>query len=164
VRKRLRGKRQKLERLLAQIDAFEPFRCREQRYEHFHVPCCRQLLEGPGTRGWVQTAFCRKWLETAERFLAEKPADLPFCKVVAVLEWPGLWDSQLIIFYDSAYYDSFWDRQGPWQTWTPLPADAVPETCRRGIRTALRARGYAQCLRDEENGREFRDTLWFYGE
>lgn len=93
-----------------------------------------------------------------------KPADLSFCKVVALLERPGLWDSQLIIFYDKAYYDSFWKRHDPWQTWTPLPETAVSEARRRGIWTPLAERGYAQCLRDEEDGREFRDTLWYYGE
>lgn len=162
-RKKARGQRRKLRALEREIEALQPFQETSGSYEHFHVPCRRDFLEGTAIRGWVRTAFCRAWLEAAARFLKQKPDVLPFCKVVAVLSFPHLWDSQLIVFYDSAYYETFWERKGPWQSWEPVPEETVSEIRRRGVETSLAEKGYREILRNED-GTEYREILWFYGE
>ncbi len=62
----------------------------------------------PKTSGKIKTAFCKKWLEKTEEIIGNKPKDLPFCKVVAAITYPDVRESQIIIFYDEEYYNSFW--------------------------------------------------------
>ena len=42
-----------------------------------------------------------------KKFIEEKPQDLKFCKIVALLSIPNLWSSEIIIFFDKSYYESF---------------------------------------------------------
>ena len=161
-RKKQRGQWRRCEALLRRIDAFVPFAKTDGAYAHFHVPCDRAFLESRKTHGSVRTAFCRKWLETAARFILAKPPKLSFCRVVAVLCVPEYAASQLIIFYDEAYFKSFWERKTPQQRWVKL-GDARRSLVRaRKITTSLTECGYLEEVQDEAVVR--RDFLWFYGE
>ena len=62
-RKKVRGQRHKLRKLLRDIDGLTPFESESNRlYEHFHVPS-GTWLNSPSTAGTVKTAFCKAWLE-----------------------------------------------------------------------------------------------------
>ena len=57
-RKKVRGQRRKLRKLLRDIDGLTPFKSESNRlYEHFHVPS-GTWLNSPSTAGSVKTAFC----------------------------------------------------------------------------------------------------------
>ncbi len=119
--KKQRGQGRKLKTLLNYIDEFIPFEETDGKYEHFHVPCCQSFINSPKTRAKIKTAFFRKWIETTEKFIEEsKIKKLPFCKVVAIICEEDLWDSEIIIFYDKNYYDTFFTRNNDCQTWTQI--------------------------------------------
>ena len=119
--KKQRGQGRKLKALLNYIDEFTPFLETDGRYEHFHVPCSRSFINSPKTRAKIKTAFLRKWIETTEKFIEEsKTKKLPFCKVVGIIFEADLWDSEIIIFYDKNYYDTFFTRNDDCQTWTQI--------------------------------------------
>lgn len=160
-RKKQRGQWRKLNTLIKNIDAFVPFKWTNESYEHFHVsssPFISQLK----TSGKVKTAFCEKWLETAEKFIEQKPAELPFCKVVCVIDAYDLWSSQIIIFYSKDYYDSFWDRQGPEQKWECIDDKSISFVKSRSIKTNLMEKGYYETICEDDFCRK--SILWFYGE
>ena len=109
-RKKVRGQRRKLRKLLRDIDGLTPFESESNRlYEHFHVPS-GTWLNSPSTAGTVKTAFCKAWLEQCQRFIQAKPTNLSFCRVVAVLCEPLLGESQIVIFYSQEYFETFWKR------------------------------------------------------
>ena len=109
-RKKVRGQRHKLRKLLRDIDGLTPFESESNRlYEHFHVPS-GTWLNSPSTAGTVKTAFCKAWLEQCQRFIQAKPTNLSFCRVVAVLCEPLLGESQIVIFYSQEYFETFWKR------------------------------------------------------
>ena len=96
-RKKVRGQRRKLRKLLRDIDGMTPFESESNRlYEHFHVPS-GTWLNSPSTAGTVKTAFCKAWLEQCQRFIQAKPTNLSFCRVVAVLCEPLLGESQIVM-------------------------------------------------------------------
>ncbi len=136
------------------------FKDTEDEYEHFHVPC-GPWLSKPKTSGKIKTAFCKKWLEKTEEFINNKPKDLPFCKVVAAITYPDVRNSQIIIFYDEEYYNSFWNRKGPYQIWT-LMDKKYSFAKERGIVTELPEIGYIEELNDEDY--HTKTHIWFYGE
>ncbi|MEO1769200.1 DUF3916 domain-containing protein [Candidatus Enterococcus ferrettii] len=158
-KKKQRGQRRKLEMLLKHIDDFTPFLETDCKYQHFHVPSS-SFIDSQKTREKVKTEFCRAWIGTTERFILQKPDDLPFCKVVAVISVPYYWNSQIIIFYDENYYNGFWDRTGPEQFWIKL--DREYSFCKdRNIKTFMRESYFQEKIIDDET---FTDDLWFYEE
>lgn len=160
-KKKQRGQRRKLKAMFRCIEDFIPFFETDKAYEHFHVPSS-PFIESRRTSGAAKTEFCRKWLETTERFMLQKPAELEFCKIVALLSVPSYWSSQIIIFYDKAYYESFWKRKGPEQFWT-LTQEKRSFCKERNIATSFREVCYHEIIVDRENG-SFECDLWFYGD
>lgn len=168
IRSKSRGHLRKFKRLLRWMDKIDPFKNAndlpfkdtEDSYEHFHVPC-GPWLSKPKTSGKIKTAFCKKWLEKTEEIIGNKPKDLPFCKVVAAITYPDVRESQIIIFYDEEYYNSFWDRKGPYQIWTRVD-DKRSFAKERGIMTKLPEIGYIEELNDEDY--YTKSNIWFYGE
>ncbi len=154
-----RGQKRKFKMLLRWMDTFEPFKKTDEEEEHFHVPCGTWLAM-PKTSGRIKTEFCRKWLEKTEEFIAKKPNELPFCKVVAAITYPDVRDSQIIIFYDEKYYSTFWNRNGEYQKWTPTEGRSFAKE--RNIETRLYETGYIEELFDEDYN--CKSYIWFYGE
>lgn len=159
-KKKQRGQRRRFIALCRKIDEIVPFADTERTYEHFHVGNC--FIEHPKTYSHFKTAFCRKVLEKAEKIIAEKPTDLPFCKLVAAFYPHNLWSSQIIIFYDKDYYDRFMIRNLPEQTWKEIEDKSRSFAKERNIKTNLAEIGYIErfpawgVMREQE--------LWFYGE
>ena len=147
IRSKSRGHQRKFKRLLRWMDKIDPFKNAndlpfkdtEDSYEHFHVPC-GPWLSKPKTSGKIKTAFC---------------------KVVAAITYPDVRESQIIIFYDEEYYNSFWDRKGPYQIWTRVD-DKRSFAKERGIMTKLPEIGYIEELNDEDY--YTKSNIWFYGE
>lgn len=168
IRSKSRGQQRKFKRLLSWMDKIDPFKNAndlpfkdtEDSYEHFHVPC-GPWLSKPKTSGKIKTAFCKEWIEKTEEIIGNKPKDLPFCKVVAAITYPDVRESQIIIFYDEEYYNSFWDRKGPYQIWIPIKNENSFSK-EREIVTKLPEIGYIEELHDEDY--YAKSYIWFYGE
>ena len=142
-RKKSRGQRRRLREDFDIIDKYYiPFEYTSEKYEHFNTPGDQFFLESPKTSGKVKTAFCRKWIEKTEEFIAQKPKDLPFCKIVAFITVPEFWGSDITIFYDKEYYDNFWNRNQPENTWIAIEDKNISFAKTRNIQTSLSEQGY----------------------
>lgn len=83
--------------------------------------------------------------------------------MVAVIDVPYFCSSQIIIFYDKEYYDTFWDRNDNDQKWTVINNSKLSLAKERGIATDLTEIGYTETLMDEDG--YYKNTeLWFYGD
>lgn len=159
-RKKQRGQRRKLNALFSRVENFNPFMQTNSKYEYLHVPSSI-FIEHKKTYGKIKTEFCRKWIKTAEKIISQKPYDLPFIKVIAVLSVPNYRSSQIIIFYDKSNYNSFWGRRSSEQSWISI-SNEQSFMKERNIVTELREFGYHEIITDED--RSFEDDLWFYGD
>lgn len=159
-RKKQRGQYRKLKSMFKKIDQFVPFEKTDTEYEVFRVPS-NMFIEHNCTSGRIKTKFCRKWLKVTEQFIAQKPINLKFCKVVTLLSVPNLWCSQIIIFYDEKYWSDFLNRKGPYQYWVRIPDD-ISFVQKRNIKNLLPERGYYEKLVDEDY--VYNQEIWFYGE
>ena len=159
--KKERGQNRRLRRLIEYIHLIVPFENTDARYEHFHVPG-GPFISSPKTSGKVKTAFCKAWLQQTEEIIQQKPLDLPFCKVVAIIDEGDLWDSQIVIFYDESYYTAFWTRNTSEQTWTLIKDPAKSFIKERNIETKLNEIGYLEAISESDFNKK--STLWFYGE
>jgi hypothetical protein len=69
--------------------------------------------------------------------------------------------SQIIIFYDQKYYDTFWNRHNEYQDWTRI-TNGSSLAKERNIHTDLKETGFKETLTDEDY--TYVSYLWFYGE
>lgn len=157
--KKQRGQKRKLRVLYNYINC--PFQNSDCKYEHFHTPFC-QFISSPKTNGKIKTAFCRAWLDKTVEIIEHKPCDLSFCKVVAVIDELDLGNSQIIIFYDKNYYDSFWLRNSTEQTWDPIVKQDMSFINGRHIESKLKEKGYYEIIIDSDS--TYKTVLWFYGD
>lgn len=159
--KKQRGQKRKLKSLLNNINEICPFQNTGCQYEHFHVPSS-QFISSPKTRGKIKTAFCKAWLDKTAEIIEQKPCGLSFCKVIALIDESDLWESQIIIFYDKNYYESFWSRDSVEQTWAPIFKEGMSFIQCRHIDTSLKEKGYYETIIDIDFTHQTR--LWFYGD
>lgn len=159
--KKQRGQRRKIKNLILNIEQITQLPNTNDRYEHFHVPS-DPFISSPKTSGKMKTEFCRAWLQKTSEIIEQKPKDMPFCRAVAVIDECDLWESQIIIFYDEDYYNSFWERSSVEQTWLPIDSDTRSLAKERNIKTSLKEKGYIEILSDEDIQRK--SILWFYGD
>ena len=159
-----RGQRRKFKSLLKYIDKIEGYKDTDEinkwGFEHFHVPC-PGWLDMPRTSSKIKTTFCKAWVKKTEEILKAKPGDLEFCKVVCCLCVPHYRDSQIIIFYNKKYYDSFFTRHNEYQDWTVI-TDGRSFMNERHIVTDLKETGFIETMYDEDH--TVKRDLWFYGE
>jgi hypothetical protein len=154
--KKQRGQKRKLKSLLQEIDEFAPSECVPDKYCEFRVPCRQDFINSMKTSGKFKTAFCKKWLEATERFIINKPKDLDFCKVVAIISAPDFWDSRLTIFLDENYYNGLIGGYAK----EKIPGKSF--VGERMIKTSLSEFGCIQEIIDEDY--YYKGFLWFYGE
>ena len=157
--KKVRGQRRRLRALIRAIEEKEVSFETEDDMICLEVPSS-PWIEMPKTYGMVKTAFCRAWISKTEKLIKKVPEDKGFCKVVGFIVYPEFWNSQIIIFKDEEYYRNFWDRKGPYQTWTLINDRSFAE--QRGIRTGLKEVGYEEVLEDEDF--RHRSYIWCYME
>lgn len=156
-KKKVRGQQRKLSKLLRQIDALPvPIKGNEDM-RHYHVPG-DDWIGMRKTSGRMKTAFCRRWIAKTEEFTRQMEGVEGFCKVVGLISYPDLSGSQIIVFFDEKYYDTFWDRNDSYQTWTLMDRGSL--VTRRGIATELSEAGYSEVIVDEDF--IYRSELWFY--
>ena len=159
--KKQRGQKRKLTALIRNIYQIKPFENTNCQYEHFHVPCS-QFISSPKTYGRIKTQFCKAWLDKTAEIMEQKPDCLSFCKVVSVIDEFDLWKSQIIIFYDKKYYNSFWSRTSGEQIWKPIESQGKSFIQERHIESNLKEKGYYEIISDFEYSH--RTALWFYGD
>lgn len=161
IRKNQRGQKRKLKALLRNIMQIEPFINSECKYECFRVPC-GIFISSHKTSGKIKTEFCKAWLDKTAEIISKKPCNIPFCKVFAILDEGDLWRSQINIFYDENYYNSFWSRNSEEQKWSPIIKEGRSFLQKRNIKSNLKEKGYIETINDVDYHRK--TTLWFYGD
>ena len=159
--KKQRGQKRRFKALVKNIDRFKPFMDITGSYEHFHVPC-GPFISSPKTSAKIKTAFCKAWLDKTEEIIKQKPASLPFCKVITMINESNLWNSQIIIFYDKDYYEGFWVRNTEEQKWTLINDNSKSFIKKHNIQTELSEIGYKEIISDDDFFEI--SNLWFYGD
>jgi hypothetical protein len=83
--------------------------------------------------------------------------------VIAAIDLPRLFDSQLIVFFGQDYFSRLFTRETPDQTWVALPPHRSLERERSlRIPAGFSEWGFSETLRDDDFER--RGEIWFCGD
>jgi hypothetical protein len=127
------------------------------------VPLPSAALSGPQSRRALRRYLVDTLLRIATELVRGKPASATDARVVVFVDLADLAASQVVVFFAPSYFDVFWSRATPEQTWTPLPAH---RSFRHEWHTVLPPdvfeRGYREVVRD--GGVVITGEIWAIGE
>ena len=84
-------------------------------------------------------------------------------RVIAAIEMPKLFDSQLTVFFSPQYFDSFFDRDGPEQRWTALPTTrSLAREWELSLPKGFIERGFHEHIHEDDYEQD--GEIWFFGE
>ena len=131
-------------------------------YWHLHLPLARSFIDAPTTPQPVRRECVQLLLDAAFRLSKLRPQSVS-ARVVAAISTPKLFDSQLIAFFSTDYFESFFHRDSLEQKWAALPpARSLVREWRLVLPAGLFERGFHEHICDDDH--EQHGEIWFIGE
>ena len=163
--KKLRGLRRKcrniVRRIIEQTATF-PQAHNGAAFWHLHLPVARDFISSDATPFKVRRLCAQTLIDSAHHLAALAPLDGETRVVVAITP-EDLWDSQIIVFFGSDYFDSFFTRDSAEQKWTMLnPNRSLQRRWNLEVPADFCGRGYQEELNMENF--QSQQELWFFGQ
>ena len=131
-------------------------------YWHLHLPTSSSI-DAEKTPFSIRKTCVQTLIDRAHYLRSVKPMTRFPTRVVACISLPKLFDAQLIVFFGSPYYDTFFDRDSPLQQWTRLPQErSLVREWNVDIPSGFIEIGYQERIRDTHYRHD--GELWFIGE
>jgi hypothetical protein len=112
VKRRLRA----VDRWAESYQGFFPVTEEGEKYWHCKLPVLDRLVAPPTTNQTIQ-AHCVKALLRATKYISlAKPQDCKCAIVCALITYPNMFGSEVCVFFDRTYYESFFSRNNEWQS------------------------------------------------
>lgn len=163
-KKKIRGISRKFNAMKRRIEHLtENFPLEDNGYWHIHLPVAQAFIDSQKTPFSIRRKCIQLLIESVHHLISIRPEEVKKYKVVAAINLPELFDSQIIIFYEDNYYNSFFERNDDCQRWTLLPStrNIYAEWNLRKLPN-LGVRGYKEVIVDEDFSYE--GEIWFIGE
>jgi hypothetical protein len=113
----------------------------------------------------LRKAIAQAHIDVAANFIAARPRQ-SLAKVAAVLCWPNTEWSQVCVFFDLDYFQSFETRDSAHQRWTPLPPKrSLGRELGLRVPARLRERGYHDWSLDPSSPEmPYEAEVWMIGD
>ena len=132
-------------------------------YWHLPLPVARDWIDAPDTSLATRTQCVQMLVNRAQHLITLAPPDGQRTRVVVAITLPKLFDSQLIVFFGTAYFLTFFTRDTDFQRWTPLPPTrSFISEWDIHVPTGLMEQGYEEEINDEAY--QHCGERWFIGQ
>jgi len=109
--KKIRGTKRRLKSFKAWTDSFENYFTDKKEYdskeEYWRLPVLSSFVEGKVAKLSVQKEIIKLLLNACDHLVNSKNKQNVKCRIVVVITWPYLHASQLCIYYDDKYFNTF---------------------------------------------------------
>jgi hypothetical protein len=167
-KKRIRGQRRKTKDMVADIlRACGSFPQGEEEpgwgFWHTHLPVRQDFIDSPKVPFGLRRLCAQTLIDGATLLAAKKASGDKDTRVVAYINLPALWYSEIVVFFGETHYKDFFSRDNAYQTWIELPGkrDIAREWGLR-LPSGFSVRGYKEILRNDED--IYENELWYIGE
>ena len=120
---KIRGIKRRLKALDCWANSFVgyfPVEHAGEQYWNYKIPVLDILVSPPKTTRKIQAHCANSLITAANHLLEARPPELADAKVTALITYPDMFSSELCIFFDSNYFNSFFDRHDEYQSLTLL--------------------------------------------
>lgn len=163
--KKVRGRKRKTIGMVKQIEENTALYPTEfyNGYWHMHLPVGQGFISGGKTPGKIKRLSVQTLVDRVTHLISIKPDNKEKYRVVAAINLPDLWNSQLIVFKGDEYFEGFFDRNSAYQKWIPL-SDYRDIQAEWGltVREGLNICGFEEVIDDEDG--YYESEIWFVGE
>ncbi len=165
-KKKVRGAKRKSNQMIRDINELTsqfPDVDLEYGYWHMHLPVAQTFIDSSKTPMYIRKLCVQSLINGVERLINIRPKLNISSRVVASIDLPHLWHSQIIVFFGDEYFNSFFKRDNTYQKWTPLPKErSLVREWNLYLPEIFEFRGYKEELQDEDY--KAVNELWFIGE
>lgn len=158
-KRKIRGKKRRLKTLvrrIAQVGRRFPEPHRASSFWHFHLPLHEDFLDRLSMK--YKRLSAQMLMDVAHQ-LACNPKRSSQARVVVALTWPQLRNSQIIVFFDQEYFETFFERNMREKLRAPLQP-SLAQQIRLSIPNTWNEQGVLAKSDDEDEC--FSRELWFY--
>jgi Protein of unknown function (DUF3916) len=166
-KQKVRGLRRRLREVYAMPESvfLDPFSqgC-ERGYIDYKLPINCGLVEGIKSRHSIKKLCIIMLLKTCIALQRSKPVTCQFVRVVASIAWPRMFSSRVTVFSNEEYFSNFFDRRGPYQTWSILSSDRnILQEWQLSEDFQISGIGYSEHEIDDDDYL-YDGEVWFFGD
>lgn len=154
-KEKVRGVKRRLRNLDKWADSFEgyfPSEHASERYWNWKLPVLDRLVGPPATSSEIQAHCAQAILRAATHLLEARPKEYSHAVVSALITHPQMFGSEICIFFDEDYFESFYNRNNEWQTLTPINDKDIAKTLSFDVPYPFVQSGYVYRIKDEWEG------------
>ena len=130
-------------------------------YWHLHLPVPHAFIDSQTTPKAVQRLCAQMLIDCAYHLTQIASPSPQTIRIVAAITLPEMWPSQLIVFFDSDYFDKFFDRNTDHQRWSLLEKSLIKQW-HLSLPDGFSERAYHEERLEEDA--TYKSTLWFIGQ
>jgi len=165
----VRGAKRRLRALDRWADSFEgyfPVEDADEKYWHWKLPVLDRLVKPPTTTKEIQSHCAKAILRAVIHLSNAKPPQFKSAIVTALITYPEMFGSELCIFFDSDYFESFYDRDNDWQSVKPMKSGSLAKHLGFEVPDTFIEVGYIHQAKDDWEGetKVFKEEWWSYRE
>ena len=154
-RAKVRGVERRLRALDKWADSFEgyfPSEYSQEKYWNWKLPVLDRLVEPPTTNHEIQACCAQALLRAAKHLFEAKPEGYDQAVVSALITYPDMFSSEICVFFDRGYFDSFFDRNSEWQSLSAIPDRKLSNSLSLEVPSPFIQSGYLYRTKDEWEG------------
>ena len=132
-------------------------------YWHLHIPISQRFIDSYKTPVALRRKCIQLIIDRVEFLINNKLQSDIDTRVVACINLPSLWDSQIIVFFGDEYYKNFFNRNTEYQKWIPFSKERnIFKEWDLNFPSSMKVKGYKEEINEEDLS--FEGELWFIGE
>ncbi|MEM9506849.1 MAG: DUF3916 domain-containing protein [Cyanobacteria bacterium P01_E01_bin.35] len=116
---KIRGIKRRLNALDYWSHSFQgyfPSDVKNSEYWNWKIPVLDILVNPPKTTRKIQARCLNSLIQAANYLIEARPLELSFARVTLLITYPGMFSSEICIFFDPNYFDSFFNRTNDYQS------------------------------------------------
>lgn len=166
-KEKLRGINRRLNALDKWADSFEnyfPSGYSDEKYWNWKIPILDRMVDRPTTTMALQRRCGNALLRAASYIESSKPNELESAIVTVLLTYPDMFGSEICIFFNADYFDSFYKRNGEEQKLKRISNGGLAEKISLNIPKGFEEVGYQHTIIGEWEGEVsvYEEEWWSY--
>ena len=166
LKKKVRGQKRKVKSMIEginiEIEKFPDIDI-ENGYWHMHLPIKQSFIDSDKVPLKIRRLCIQTIIDATKRLIRIKPKSDIKIRVIAFINLPALWYSEIIVFFGESHFEGYFYRNNEYQKWTPLEdkRNIVKEWNLR-VSETFKAKGYKEILTNDDS--IYENELWYIGE